>query len=127
MIQAKLEFKKVELEPRSRSRRSPKFKAVYVHVNKKGDQKRLHVTPALMEEAGFEIGDRVDLLQCGSMFALRKDNNDGAFKFVKYNMKTGVICSTSLCEYVMKNPKKTTNFDAWVQDGMVMFKPRDNE
>lgn len=103
---ATLDFKKVHLnfEP-------PVRKGKYVRILKN----RMTISSALVREAGWAEGDRVDLLQSGSVFALER-SPVGVFKMNKPNYATYVLTINSV---VMCRHIRTVTSEDCVMKGMV--------
>lgn len=106
MFDTKLDFKKVDIDV---WRKDGRQKTVRV------SKSRMTISQILVNEVGWVVGDRVDLLQAGSMFALER-SSVGLFTLVPSNKgsKTLVINSINLCRHI-----RTVTLEDCVMKGMV--------
>ena len=111
-------FKKVEIE----ARRTPKYN-MEIGI-KKGT---LTIPTTLVELSGWKPGDRVDLLQCGSMFALEKSNS-GVFTLRRTSQtsQTLVISSINLCRHIRTVTHEDCTMVAKVDGNRVIFYKTDS-
>lgn len=121
MFTGNLNFEKVNLKTNYKKANGKEF--IYLRLSK-GKYNQFCVPSHLMRKAGFKKGDRVDLLQCGRLFALEKSNT-GLLCFKNSGSDSGLICSVSLCAHLRANSGFKTEFDAWVDDDKIIFKPKE--
>lgn len=119
MFTGGFEFKKVEIE--QRTTHHGRTRRVYIHCDKDGKPKRLIISFDVFAESDINIGDKVDLLQCGRMFAFQK-NNAGLLRITQAG-STGGICSQNLCRHLRVETRGCNEYEAWVDNGMIIFKP----
>lgn len=130
MFTGKIDFKKVDLKVSNRGGGYRNKRSVYMQGRKgeygKTIYNRLCITADLVEETGFKPKDRVDLLQCGNMFALQK-SSVGILTLNAYahGGKSLVIGNVDLCAHLRATTNGCIKYDAWVDDGMIIFKPKE--
>lgn len=133
MFTGKFEFKKVELKNNARGSYNPRrTKTVYLNKNKNEAGKEIYfratISGDLVKELGWKAGDRVDLLQCGTMFALQKATA-GLFYLRHTGSKSqNSLCinSQNLCLHLITNTKRCEEYKAWVDGDMVIFIPAES-
>ena len=107
-------FEKVEIGAGRR-----RFVGKVVSITK--DKRTIVMNAELAKEAKLKVGDRFDLYRVGKTFALKKADV-GVLK-VANNGSAFVIRSTNACIEILALNGGCYKNEAWVEDGVIFFKP----
>lgn len=119
-------FEKVDLGVADCSRVSSRTKSVYLSEPNKGKgYSKLNITRDLCDELGWDATTRVDLYKFGKMYAL-KSNPVGCMFCRKTSTESKVlnITSAKYVRFEIYSNTQKTEFDAWVEDGVLFFKQK---
>ena len=111
-------FKKIDVKVNTPAR------GRYVRIKKEGSI--IFFSAEIVEAANLNPSDKVDLYRLGSTFAFKKEKA-GVMTLTKVTKTSYQLCIRNRSAYLEIAPfsKGQTMFDAWVEDGVVFFKPKE--
>lgn len=90
------------------------------------DKARLGISNKFTRELGWEDGKRVNLRRKGRMFALVPDKV-GLLKIHTFSKGGAFITSKNLCLEIMSQTESCREFEGWVEDDVLFFRPKRGE
>lgn len=122
------EWEKIEVEPRRREKFVDRVWLERASAKSDKAYRRVCISKNLLEQTALIAGDRVDLFRHGQTYMF-KPSEVGLYTLrEKYKTKKGgtpplFIMSTQLSSTIHALAQ-AERFDAWVDDGCILFKPR---
>jgi hypothetical protein len=89
------------------------------------DKKSMNISTKYMRELGWKNKERVNLRCCGSTFALEPDKV--GLITVHLQNGGGIITSTNFCLEVLSRTRSCREYEGWVEQGILFFKPKRGE
>lgn len=92
-----------------------------IRINK--DKNVMTISSTYMAKLGWGNPERVNLRCCGSTFAL--EPNKVGLITVRHNTGSngGIITSKNFCLEVLSRTRSCREFEGWVEEGILFFKP----
>lgn len=84
----------------------------------------IKISPDVVVKAGWKEGDRVDLYRMGKTFALNK-SKVGILTLRRINGTKGLRIGNQSAYLEIAAHTHTNKFTAWVEEGVIFFKPRE--
>lgn len=111
-------FKKIDVKVNAPAR------GKYIRIKKEGGM--IFFSAEVVEAANLKPNDKVDLYRFGHTFAFKKEKA-GVMTICNVTKSSHQLCIRSMSAYLEIAPfsKGHTIFDAWVEDGVVFFKPKE--
>ena len=111
-------FKKIDVKVNTPSR------GKYIRIKKNGSI--IFFSAEVVEAANLKPNDKVDLYRFGHTFAFKKENA-GVMSIGKVTKSSHQLCIRNKSAYLEIAPfsKGQTILDAWVEDGVIFFKPKE--
>lgn len=90
------------------------------------DRSRLSISTKFTNELNWENGERVNLRRLGETFALVPDKV-GLIKVHIFDKGGAMVTSKNVCLEILARTKSCKNFEGWVEENILFFKPMRGE
>lgn len=109
------------------SRQAPRSATPKVMIRTYSRSRIVTINAEAARQSGLKSGDKVDLYGKGSTFALEK-SPAGMYKYMTNSRgKGGRLSGGSIALEISSRTNGATEFDAWVVEGILFFKPEEKE